>query len=323
VGLTAVAPDLVGWTPVRVGWREQSPTVDWCHTEGVAFTDPFFTETVERCFRHPFRVLFRHETPIEEVGRFVAAHPGVPPAGFLFHMSRCGSTLVSQMLATVPEHLVLSEPPPVDSVLRAHQVRPDLSDEDRITWLRWMVAAMGQARGGARRLFVKFDAWSTAELSLVRRAFPDVPWLFLFRDPVEVLVSHARRPGAHMIPGVVADGEGASMADFGARVLAGICEAALDLRDDPLATFVEHTDLPGFVPDDLLDRWGLAVDDAGVARMRRAGGLSAKNPVLPFEDDRPWKQAAATPELRRAADRWLAPLYDRLKQAARDVTHVH
>jgi hypothetical protein len=36
------------------------------------------------------------------------------PDGFVFHMSRCGSTLVAQMLAVVPDHVVVSEAEPLD-----------------------------------------------------------------------------------------------------------------------------------------------------------------------------------------------------------------
>ena len=192
-----LAPDtLVGWTPVRVDGRGDSAVVDWCRTDGVPFDDPTFDQTVQRCFRHPFRLLFRHRTDMEELRRFAETHPGLPPAGFVFHMSRCGSTLVSRMLAACPEHLVVAEAGPLDSVLRDETGQP--------VRLRWMMAALGQQRDARqRRLFVKFDSWSALHLPLVRRAFPDVPWLFLFRDPVEVLVSHARHMGAHVVPGVL------------------------------------------------------------------------------------------------------------------------
>ena len=52
-----------------------------------------------------------------------------------------------------------------------------------------------------RDYFVKFDSWNTLDLALIRRAFPDVPWIFLYRDPVEVIVSHMRQRGSQMIPG--------------------------------------------------------------------------------------------------------------------------
>jgi hypothetical protein len=319
------ADDFVGWTPVRLRWDGAGPVVDWCHTEGVAFREPFFSDTVQRCLQHPFRLLFHHETGMEDVGRFVADHPGLAPTGFIFHMSRCGSTLVAQMLAAVPEHLVLSEPGPLDAVLRAPASSAGGADQ-RGTWLRWMVAALGQPRGSQRALFVKFDAWSVAELALVRRTFPDVPWIFLFRDPVAVLVSHGRRRGAHVIPGALpaaalglatgSECTAVPLVEHAARVLARICEQALEWSTDPLATFVDYDSLPGFVIDDLLAAWSVPVSAAGLRRIAAAARRNAKNPCLDFEPDGTAKRKAATPEIRAAADRWLAGPYERLRAAS-------
>jgi hypothetical protein len=308
-----ITESLEGWTPIRVGWRAGEPVVDWCYTEGVPFTEPFFSETVETCFRNPFRLLFRRETDMETVGRFVDDHPGITPAGFIFHMSRCGSTLIAQLLGAMPEHLVLSEPGPVDTVLRARA-----PERDRSRWLVWMLAALGQARtSGQRKLFVKFDAWSALHLPLVRRTFPEVPWLFVYRDPVEVLASHMRHRGAHVIPGVLPDlfesvPPHCSPTEYAARVLVRICEAALDCKQDRLGTFVEYRQLPDFVVSDLATAWSVSLDEA---RLREVAGRDAKNPVLPFEDDGRLPRAGAAPEVRAAADRWLLPLYQALDEA--------
>ena len=314
--------DLRGWTPIRVEWHDRRPVVDWCHTEGVDFTDPFFGETVQRCLRQPFRLLFRRETTIERVGRHVAEHPGLPPAGFVFHLSRCGSTLVAQMLAAVGDHLVLSEPGPVDSVLRANQADPDLADAERATWLRWIVGALGQGNGHQSRLFVKFDAWSTLELALVRRAFPDVPWLFLFRDPVEVLVSQSRRYGAHVLPGVLpaatfglppAAAANMALVEYAARVLARICESALAWEHDPLVTFADYADLPGLVFSDLLPAWSLAVSEPDLARMATAATRDAKIPGLEFDRAEAARRPTPSPAIEAAAERWLRPSFERLR----------
>ena len=307
--------DLSCWTPIRVSFDGPAPVVDWCHTEGITFDEPFFAETVDRCLRHPFRLLFRHRTDLDALCRAVDDQPGLPPCGFVFHMSRCGSTLLAQSLAAVPAHAVASEPAPLEAVLRGGGEGPSLR------WLRGMVGALGQARRAEqRRFFVKFDAWSTMDLDVVRRAFPDVPWVFLYRDPVEVLVSHARRPGAHVIPGAL-DGRrfdvdpALARTEYAARVLARICEAALAHRHDPLATFVDYEDLDRFVTHDLPRAWSLPLSGDDLGRMAAATLRDAKNPVLAFEDDRPSKQAAASEEIRDAAARWLHPLYARLGEA--------
>lgn len=305
--------DLSCWTPVRLTWKGTAPVVDWCHTEGVTFSEPFFAETVDRCLRHPFRLLFSHRTDLDSLCRAVDDQPGLPPSGFVFHMSRCGSTLLAQSLAAVPSHAVASEAAPLEAVLRAPGPGP------RVRWLRGMVGALGQARQAEqRRFFVKFDAWSTMDLPVVRRAFPGVPWVFLYRDPVEVLVSHARRPGAHVIPGLL-DRRSLDVdptlprAEYAARVLARICEAALAHRDDPLATFVDYEDLRQFVVDGLPRAWSLELSGDDLRRMAAAALRNAKNPVLAFEDDRASKQTAATDEVRAAAAKWLYPLYERLQ----------
>lgn len=134
--MSARSSSLDGWTPIRVHWRDE-PVVEWCWTDDLPFADPFFVQTIERALRSPFSLLFRRETPIGELDEL---EPGLEPNGFVFHVSRCGSTLVSGMLASSPRHLVLSEPLPVDHVLRARA-----SDDERVKWLRWMVSALGVA----------------------------------------------------------------------------------------------------------------------------------------------------------------------------------
>lgn len=315
----AGAMDLSRWTPIRLTWDGDRSVIDWCQTEGIAFDDPFFSQTVDRCLSHPFRLLFRQETGLDALCRAVEARPGLAPAGFVFHMSRCGSTLVAQLLGAPAQHLVVSEAAPLEAVLAGPE------HEEKLRWFRSMVGALGQPRDDwQRRLFVKFDAWSVLDLPVVRLAFPGVPWLFLYRNPVEVLVSHGRRPGAHVLRGALPGDRFTSAPDlspveYAARVLASICEAALAHRDDPLATFVDYADLPGFVTSDLARAWSLVIDDDGRDRMTAAALADAKNPCLPFEPDSSAKQGAATDEIRAAVDRWLVPLHARLRQASASV----
>src|SRR5207248_6923141 len=105
--------------------------------------------TIERHLRQPFHHVFRFQTPIESLGEWYAASPGVAPTGFIFHQSRSGSTLVGQMLSALEQNIVLSEPLPIDAVLRAHVRNASVSEEQRAQWLRWMVSALAQRRAGS------------------------------------------------------------------------------------------------------------------------------------------------------------------------------
>src|SRR5687767_5784241 len=91
------------WVPFRLFSREGEPWADWVHLEDARFTDSFFEQTIQRCLQHPADVLFRHQTPLATLGDLYRQRRGLAPTGFIFHWSRCGSTLVSQMLASLEQ----------------------------------------------------------------------------------------------------------------------------------------------------------------------------------------------------------------------------
>ncbi len=318
---------LHGWVPARIHEEGGRLRVDWCHLGGQRFTDPFFDETLERRLRHPFAMLFRHQTSMEDLVARQASQPGLPVRGLVFHMSRCGSTLVAQLLAALPRHIVLSEAGPVDTVLRAHQRLPGLTDAQRIDWLRAVVGALGQQRHpDERAVFLKLDAWHVLELPLLQRAFPGVPWMFLYRDPVEVMASHQNHRGAHMLPGLLPPEhlglaahqlEGIPLDEYGARVLAAICEAGLrgyQARQAP-ARLVDHRQLQREGVPLLTELFGVELSDDDGARLRDVLERNAKNPVLPFEDDTAEKARRVSPLARELAERWCRPVHDALEAA--------
>lgn len=309
---------LAGWTPIRLRWQGGEPCVDWCHTGGEPFTDPFFEQTVERCLSRPFSLLFQRETGIEALEEWSAASPGLRPSGFVFHLSRCGSTLVSQMLAASPRNVVVSEAPAVDAVLRAC-----LAGRGRAEWLRFLLSALGQPRrGGEDRFFVKLTAWSALALPVVREAFPDVPWIFVYRDPVEVIASHARQRGSQMIPAAVppelfgldlASAVAMPLDEYCARVLRAICVGAIALLREGGGLAVRYRDLPAAALGPVLDHFEVEAGAGERALMAAAARRDAKRPSAAFEPDSERKQREATPEMREAAERLVAPLVAELE----------
>jgi hypothetical protein len=300
VGLSA----LDGWVPIRLHERAE-PVVEWCWLDGAGFDEQSFVQTVERAFLTPFSLLFRQETPVDALDDL---EPGLAPSGFVLHGSRCGSTLVARMLAAAHGTLVVAEPAPVDQALRA-----GASEEERIRWLRGLVSALGRPRREERSYVLKLDAWSACSLGTIRSAFPDVPWVFLFRDPVRVLASHFRQRGAHMVPGAIdpalfgfepGEAERVPPEEFCARVLAAIYRSALEHRDGG-ALYVDYADLPGAVAGRILPAFGLEHDP----RMDEVTAFDAKTPTV---DYRP-SEHPATPALEEAAGRWVGPLYEHLR----------
>lgn len=312
------------WSPIRVYRHEQQQLfVDWCYMGAERFTEPFFDNTIGNRLLEPFNLLFRHQTPIEFLGEFYEQSPGLAPNGFIFHMSRCGSTLVARMLAALGQNIVISEPPPVDSILRSNEKNPSITDQQRIDWLKWMVSAFGQKRNGGKNYFIKFDAWNTLDLDLITRAFPEVPWIFLYRNPVEVIVSQMRERGALMLPGAIGQIlPGIDLTkvlqmppeEYCARVLARICEGALNHAENQNALFVNYKHLPEAVTSGMLEHFRIDYAPRDIENIKSAAQFNAKVPRKTFAPDSAAKRNEASEAARNAAEKWVNPLYEQFEK---------
>ena len=319
------AHQLTHWIPIRIYWKEHRPLVDWCWVGTKRFSEPFLDHTIDSCLRLPFSNLFRPQTTIEMLRERYTIEPGLQPRGFIFHMSRCGSTLVSQMLASLPKSVVISEASSIDSVLRAKFREPYITDEQRADWLRWTVSALAQRRkGDEEHLFIKFGSWSVVDFPVISRAFPGVPWIFLYRDPVEVLVSQLAHRGAHMVPGGIEPELFGMRRDevfemrpeeYCARALARICEAALQHHQSCAGMVINYNQLPDAMWSGVADFLGADISDFAAETFARVAKLDAKNPGLGFESDSQAKQKRASEVVRVTAEKWLAPLYEQLETA--------
>jgi gluconate kinase len=316
----AELPPLDGWVPIRIAWKEAPPLVDWCYLGQRRFRESFFEATIETCLRDPFNLLFRHQLPLDSLVEWQNIRPGLKPSGFIFHMSRCGSTLIAQMLAALPQNIVISEAAPIDVVLRIKG--QDAAEQQQVAWLRGLLSALGQPRNGENQFFVKFDAWHIFNLPLIRRAFPDVPWIFLYRDPVDVMVSQLKERAVHLVPGLVELGlpglDVTSTAhmppeEYCARALACICNAGLEQLRTGGGRAVNYSELPDVVCTSLKDYFRLDCTAADLDQMRNVTQFDAKNPSLFFEKKSANKNKEAPPLVREMSARWIEPVYAELE----------
>jgi len=310
-----------GWLPSGTFWRNRRLFVRWALFGDQRLTEPFFEGDVQRATRKPFNRLIRYATPIDKLAEWLRDHPGLQPNGFIFHMSRCGSTLVSQMLAALARNVVVSEASPIDAVVRAPQMLPGLSDDQHVRWLRSIVGALGQPRAGNElNYFIKLDSWHTLALPLFQRAFPDVPWIFMYRDPVEVLVSQLRIPGWQMVPGAVdpillgsPSSDGALNPQiYRAQVLARVCEPVLEHHSGK-SLLINYRQLPEAVWTAIMPHFGVACGDHDRDAMAQVARYDAKTPSFEFTADSESKQREATAPVRAVAEERIGEIYQRLE----------
>jgi hypothetical protein len=316
-----VRMNLHGWIPVRIAWTSAGPRVEWILLGNERLLDPFFEQTLQRHMRHPFHHLFRRETSLEEMTEWTEANPGAPLKGIVYHMSRCGSTLLGRQFMALDRNIVASEPTPLDDLLRLPLRLPDLARATLIRWLRAMVAALAQPRNGEQAFYLKADCWHIHHIELLREAFPDTPWIFLYRDPVEVMVSQARIPAAWTVPGLVhpaalqmdwTDWDPAQTDVYCARALAKICQGGLRaIKQVSGGLLVNYSELPEATHQRLLSHFGLHEED--VPAMRAASQHDAKSPAMPFAKDASAKQAEASDRIRSVVATHLLPVYSELE----------
>lgn len=306
------------WIPYRFGIDADGPHVSWVYFGDRRLTDPFYDDTLAKVFQRPFSQAFRQRTSLGFLKEMSESSPGVPVKGFIFHVSRCGSTLVSQMLAALPKNIVASEAAPIDLVLRSNA-----PEEFRIEALRCIVNAFAQRRFDAESaLYIKFDPWSISELAVIRKAFPDVPWIFMYRNPVEVMVSNARMPGAQMIPGAISSIfpdmtlEQTLMMSFEervARTIASFCEAGLGAKDDPKGIFVNYSELPEVFMTRIAAHFGLSFAEEEMEILAKASKRDAKSPSANFSPDSEEKRKSASEAIVEAAERFVDRKYAALE----------
>ncbi len=191
------------WIPVGVEKDIHGYRVKWLHAGDAPFTEPFFHQTIARIKRLETNRRYPNvTTPLNSIIEKARHIQTLQPAAIIFHTSRCGSTLLSQMLSTGDHHLVLSEVPLLDAWLRLPFKDPSLPTEISEAVFEATVQLLAHCRNNeGGRLIIKTDSWHVFFHAILRRLYPDTPFILMYRRPDEILASHQRQRGLQSIPG--------------------------------------------------------------------------------------------------------------------------
>jgi hypothetical protein len=315
VPLTSQRPP-AGWLPIQVTAAPQFP-VDWAWFGDAPLGEPFFEMSIRMAMGRPLNRFCRFRTPLLDLIEQAKTVPVQEPSGFIFHMSRCGSTLAARMLAADPANVVISEAAPFDGVLQLPRSTA-VPDDIHIALLRAMIGVLGQRRApGQERLIVKLDSWHARQLPLFARAFPNVPWVFMYREPIEVMASQVVEPGMQTLAGFMPPQvygmteEDALLPahEYCARVLAQTCATALENKGGLL---VNYRELPEALWTRILPHFGIAETPQMRAAMLAVTPHNAKSPGIPFFRQET-KLEAIDDALRALTDKHLRAVYAALE----------
>jgi hypothetical protein len=297
----------------------------WMQMADVSFSEPFFQQTVDRV---------RAERP-EQTERFTEFDallqldqilPRVNPAGFIFHSSRCGSTLLANACRSVKGSVVLSEANAIDKLVARFITDANNPAKESLysVFLRAVVNALAQRESGEQRVFIKFSCCSVSQLERIRRIWPNVPWIFLYRDPVETIVSNVSNPPAWLLdddrrilahitgtsPEQVAE---MSLEELCARSIGSFFCTAHTLANDN-SMLLNYKQLSLSVLYDVLRFFGVSPTAAQMEAITSRSRLYSKNEEgRPFVSDAETKRQNASKLVRDAAEQWANKPYSLLE----------
>jgi hypothetical protein len=200
-------PPLKNWIPYKLAISEGQLNCHWLNTRSLSFTEPFFEDTISKCLSMMSNPRFKSASDLPMISHWADELPPVEPAVIIFHISRCGSTLLSQLLAIVPQHIVLSEVPIFDQILRLPLTYNEFDEKSVDILLASAVKFYGQNKlqdaGIGSSLFIKADCWHLFFYEQLRKLYPQTPFIVLYRRPEAVFRSHSKQPGMHVVRSII------------------------------------------------------------------------------------------------------------------------
>lgn len=251
---------------------------------------------------------------------------------FIFHMSRCGSTLVTQMLSTSDRFFVASEPPIINAILNPGL---KLSMDVRMKLLRAIVQDVALCKPQSAELtFIKFRSWNTLYLEKILNEFPKTQWAFIHRNGVEVLESVLRNPPGWMrsrdamaedfasfLGLSTEEVRGLNDREYATRMLGAFCKTAASQKS-PEAQYFDYENITSHLPDFIDDAWKANLSEAEREAMFARTKVYSKDPehTREFTPDSEVKRAAATQEEQELSERYIETERKKLKTEAHEWT---
>jgi hypothetical protein len=192
---------LQGWIPIKQLDEPNADLCRWLFTGDKKFTEPFFDETISVCRSLAENGHLRRSiSSINILPEWSKDLDAIKPTAFIFHVSRCGSTLIAQLLGMQPQNIVLSEVPFFDDLLR-HGFK---TKTNILPQLKAAIAFYATKRNDEyENLFIKSDSWHVHFYDALRLLYPTVPIFLLYRRPDEVLRSQQKKRGMQAIPNLL------------------------------------------------------------------------------------------------------------------------
>lgn len=281
-----ISTALANWVPYKLSWEEDRPRCEWLYTGESAFTEPFFDDTIGRCRQVNYRS-FKSISSLDILPQWSNEIESVPPSAFIFHVSRCGSTLATQLLSLDHTNIVLSEVPFFDALLRSKKIPFQL--------LKDAIALYAPVKNDRKRLFIKTDSWHIFFYKQIRELYPHTPFILMYRRPDEVVRSQQKQRGMHAVPGLIEPAllgfdeneiQQLNLDEYIGRLLEKYFQAFIGiLEKDNLAIPINYNEGPMAMVEKIAAVSGISIGSVEMEKMKSRAMYHAKHPNQVFAEE--------------------------------------
>ncbi len=282
------------WLPYRLQESSEYLNCRWLWIDDVLFTDPFFDETISRFRRlKENRKNISCESSMDMMEVWSGELSPAEPKAIIFHVSRCGSTLLSQQLSLDSSNIVLSEVPFLDDILR-WGFRTN-QKKKATHYFKVAMRFYGNKRNrDQQRVFIKTDSWHIHFYQQLRDIYPATPFILLFRKPDEIIRSQKKQRGLQAVPGMIEpelfgfEKEKLHFAELDlhmALVLETYYRSFLETaKKDPLALLCNYAEGMDTVFENMLRFANITLNDENKKLILERGKYHAKRPEQIFQE---------------------------------------
>lgn len=320
-----------GWIPNRIIHKDKTYFLELSRLQYTRLRETFIAFDLEKSHQSAYM------PPYELLKPDKYTH-SIKPAAFIFHLSRCGSTVLSEMFRPLHKYQVVAESEAIGNMFQTFNCSP----EKQVIALRNMIGLFQHSLcPNDEEMIFKLSSWNAVTINIFQMAFPDTPCLFLYREPSEVMISMLRKPPAWLNREMIeiklkehkSVGKGSSQHDFYtemlarvnyedalsntelyARLLGDICQCIVNAPQSVLS--MNYTSLPESMPDIIAPYFGIEIENTELNRIMQASKRDTKETgsSKSFVPDSEKKQKAVTAEIKQAVERHILPKLELVKR---------
>ena len=316
--------DLTSWYPVNIKSANTDKQVDWRFLPD-RFRESFFSDTISKNRNSPEK---KPENLLPDIDYLINSAANftnvIKPSALIFHVSRCGSTLVSQMLASLDRSIVISESEIINQTIHPEQFI-NSKKYDKYELFKTVLKYFGRKRfPDESNLFIKLDSWHIFNYEFINSALPDVPKIILYRNPLEVVLSHNAIRGIQMVPGTINIEEFAHKPfnwecyehdKYTVLVIYNFLKSILKiLKDNSNILLMNYSQLPDSLWNNFAVFTGINFSLDEISRMKKTTKVHSKQKGIMYKGDSYLSDFRIDKEIENLIESYLKPAYYELEE---------